>query len=138
MINNSFENKDQQSQKPAEPRQPPDPVEKKDRWTSIWMKMVWMGFGEKFLQIGSAMITLILICIVLWFMGKYYLRNRSEQQVQTSETVRETITVADAVLPYYNPSYPRLENKEIHEGIFRFSQNHTDLPAKPRSEVIKS
>jgi len=137
MINNSFENKDQQSQKPAEPRQPPDQVEKKDRWTSIWMKMVWMGFGEKFLQIGSAMITLILICIVLWFMGKYYLRNRSEQQVQTSETVRETITIADAVLPYYNPSYPRLENKEIHEGIFRFSQNHTDLPAKPRSEVIK-
>ncbi len=96
MINNSFENKDQQSQKPAEPRQPPDPVEKKDRWTSIWMKMVWMGFGEKFLQIGSAMITLILICIVLWFMGKYYLRDssRNDNRSRCGTTILQSLLSA--------------------------------------------
>ena len=64
MINNSFENKDQQSQKPAEPRQPPDPVGK--RSLDIWMK--WYGWDLAKISANRVSDDYHLICIVLWFM----------------------------------------------------------------------
>ncbi|MHC1771449.1 MAG: LysM peptidoglycan-binding domain-containing M23 family metallopeptidase [Flexilinea sp.] len=121
---------------PTESQQPPAASKKLETWSAVWLKLLWMGLGEKFLRIGSVIVTLILLCIVLWIMGNYYLGNKPDQTAVSEMEDQKATVVMDAVLPYFNPAFSRTDLMYTNEGIFRFSQNHTDLPAKPRSEVI--
>lgn len=109
---------------------------KPEAWSAIWLRLLWMGLGEKFLRVGSVIVTLTLLCVVLWITGNYYLGNKTDQAAVSDTEDQKAPVVMDAVLPYYNPAFPRTDLMYTNEGVFRFSQNHTDLPAKPRSEVV--
>ncbi len=130
--------KDPSSEEPKpEVQRPPEEMQKPERWSALWLKMLWLGLGERFLQIGSVIVTLILIGVVLWIMGTYYLKTDSVGSPESGEAIDVTPVSIEAVLPYYNPDFSRSDLLFSNQGVFRFSQNHTDLPAKPRSEVQK-
>ncbi len=42
---------------------------KPEAWSAIWLRLLWMGLGEKFLRVGSVIVTLTLLCVVLWITG---------------------------------------------------------------------
>lgn len=114
---------------------PSNPAGKKKTFTSWWMNMIQVGLGERILKIGSAMVTILLLSVVLWVAGNFFLKNTDSNLQEQQAELRATPFAQSAVLPYYDPSYPNSSLIRINQGIYRNYQNDTSLPAKARSEV---
>ena len=115
-----------------------DEEQREKRWVDTWNEMLFTGLGEKFLRIGSVFVTLILLFTFAVVLKNYFIDQPLTRVEKIDYDTQQTAVVQqDAVLPYYNPSFPGNEMYKLSRGIFRFSQNHTDLPEKARSEVIE-
>ena len=51
-----------------------------DRWNLIWENLVRFGLGETFLRITTAVFSVVLILLVVWVMGKFYLKGQQVSQ----------------------------------------------------------
>jgi len=105
--------------------------------SDLWLKIIQAGLGERLLKIGSAVVTVLLIGTVLWVTGNFFMENTQTDAINLQETLRSTPVRQSAVLPYYDPAYPKGELKPLNEGVFRSTKNDTELPAKARTDVIK-
>jgi len=115
-------------------------TQQKNRKNSIsdyWLKLIQAGLGERLLKIGSAVVTILLIGTVLWVTGVFFMEDSQKDAVNLQKTLRATPVHQSAVLPYYDPAYPKGELKPLNEGVFRSTKNDTELPAKARTNVIK-
>ncbi len=105
--------------------------------SDLWLKIIQAGLGERLLKIGSAVVTVLLIGTVLWVTGNFFMEDTQTDAINLQETLRSTPVRQSAVLPYYDPAYPKGELKPLNEGVFRSTKNDTELPAKARTDVIK-
>lgn len=100
-------------------------------FSQIWKRILHIGLGESTLRISTAVASIILIALVIWVMGKFFLKAEKNTTVAVNSTevasTIPTLQVNDSIDPILASSI----------DIFRLAQLHTNLPAKPRSEVIE-
>lgn len=115
-----------------------DPVEVEEAaprgWNQLWERLVRLGLGEIALRVGTGLVSVVLILIVLWVMGSFYLKGKVEDQRSSGAAMAaalptETPTVAP---PVFNA--PAMQ-AAFTQGITRLAQMHTTLPARPRFEI---
>ena len=101
---------------------------------NFWNQILWNGLGETFIKLGSVIVTLLLCGVVIVFASRYYLqkKEKAEPQVVTTDVFAP---MTDADLPYFSPAIPDNEKIHLHDGVYRISGNHTNLPAKARNQV---
>ena len=101
---------------------------------NFWNQILWNGLGETFIKLGSVIVTLLLCGVVIVFASRYYLQKKEKAEPQTV-TTDVFAPMTDADLPYFSPAVPDNEKIHLHDGVYRISGNHTNLPAKARNQV---
>ena len=78
---------------------------KSNRWNQIWENLVRLGLGETSLQIATAVFSILLTLLVVWVMGKFYVRGLYGGQSQPQEN-KESSPPMDVVadLPPIQPA----------------------------------
>lgn len=103
-----------------------------ERLTRAWDMILRIGLGELTLKAGTAIAFFVLVFLVIWVMGKYYLpeQNISRPGVAQAAEIGEATPTVSVGLPLTKPADQLV-------GIQRLSDIHTDIPAKPRFDVIQ-
>lgn len=114
-------------------------VEKKEnisgtKWSRIWENLIRLGLGETALRAGSGLALVIFALLITWVMGRFYLK-------QSEATSDGTVSAAVILAPTPTltvPEYIASPNGAFREnGIIRLAQFHTNMPTKPRFEVVQ-
>lgn len=106
----------------------------KNRWVGVWERISRAGLAKTTLRLGTHALLLALILIVAWGMRAFYLR------VQVADVPREAAFAAS--LPTATPTEPPpalppfVAAVSYDYGIPRLAYMHTDIPSRPRSDVI--
>ena len=103
--------------------------------SNFWNTILWDGLGETFIKLGSLIVTLLLCGVVIVFASRYYLKKKETSDPQNIHADELINAVTDAELPYFSPVVPEDEKTYLYDGIYRVSDNHTNLPAKARNQV---
>lgn len=99
-------------------------------WAAFWERIVRHGFGEIALRVGTGLGVILLILVVVWVMGRFYLKgNRVNFQQPTLDVSAPTPTLP-VVIPAYGGAV-------TDESISRLADLHTILPSRPRFDVIQ-
>ncbi len=112
---------------------PPGKPPKRD-WLTLWLDIVRAGLGERLLNVASAVVTILLFFVVVWLMNSFFVM-QSDPIAQQRNAPEKFTYNGDAILPYFDPSFPANELLYLNQGMTRISSAHTDLPAKPRADV---
>lgn len=115
-------------------KETPNDKPPKRGWLTLWLTIVRAGLGERLLTVASAVVTILLFFVVVWLMNSFFVMQSDPISQQRSDPNQFTYS-RDAILPYYDPSFPQNELLPLNLGVGRISSAHTDLPAKPRSDV---
>lgn len=99
----------------------------------IWGNILQLGLGELSVKIGTGLLSITLVLLVAWVMGNFYLnRNTAEKTTAAAVDAPSVIPPAEVEVPQYD-----LDAQDYFmAGIQRNILLHTDLPAKPRGEII--
>ena len=81
--------------------------------------------------------TILLCGVVIIFAARNYLSEKQPSGTDRILTETQIAPVTDAEIPYYSPAYPMDEKYHLNDGLYRISENHTNLPAKARYQVQK-
>jgi murein DD-endopeptidase MepM/ murein hydrolase activator NlpD len=101
-------------------------------WSQIWEGLVRLGLGEVTLRIGTGLASFVLVLLVVWVMGNFYLKS---QVTPSGELVMAApLPTPTATLP--SPQV-MISQKNWAGGITRLVVPHTILPARPRFEVVQ-
>ena len=93
--------------------------------------LVGIGLGEAMLRAGTTILSIILLGVVVWLLRLFYL-----QQPEAGNVVNALETVPTApVVGMDNVLQP--EAVDAFGGIPRLAQVHTNIPSRPRQEVVK-
>ncbi len=103
-------------------------------WGRAWERLVRLGLGEIALRIGTGLASIALILLVVWVMGNFYLKSKTNGGSQEA-ALAASLSTATA-----EPAAPKLaELVDLatvpQESISRQAQLHTILPARPRFEI---
>ena len=96
-----------------------------------WELILRFGLGEVTLRFGTAIATLIMVGMVIWIMGAFFLGEKITNPVGEAKA---------AILPtptpkMNNPEYLIPEEGPYKNGVNRLALLHTTLPAMPRLEI---
>lgn len=119
-FNNNPEEKEQESKE-------------RKNFRSVWNNIVRFGLGEASLRVGTVIASIALILLVVWVMGRFYLKGDiTEQKVALAEPEAPTAT-AMVELPLFLIPDPEVSTISLD----RIAQLDTTLPEKPRYDIIK-
>lgn len=104
-----------------------------DNVRDMWFHVLWNGLGETYVKIGAIIVTILLCGVVLVFASRHYLSIKESAEPEITPVAVDI--AADAILPYFSPSYPADEKSSLHDGLYRIANNHTDIPNKARFQV---
>ncbi len=99
----------------------------------FWENLVRIGLGEPALRAGSILASVVLILMVVWVMGTFYLKGNVSNP-QSAAIAADLSTPTPTVAP---PKFVAFEPAEWFTGITRKAQLHTQLPSRPRFEIIQ-
>lgn len=108
-----------------------------NRLIKAWETITRAGLGEVVFRLGTHILSLALVLIVIWAMRVFYLSARQEpadsnrQAVLAADLPAATSTASPLSLPEFT-----LASIAPFEGVGRMTFLHTELPAKPRTDVI--
>jgi len=93
--------------------------------------LVGIGLGEAMLRAGTTILSIILLGVVVWLLRLFYLQQPEAGNVANALETVPTAPVAgiDGVL--------QPEAVDAFGGIPRLAQVHTNIPSRPRQEVVK-
>ena len=101
----------------------------------IWEGLSRTGLGETVFRLGTHILSITLVLLVVWAMRAFYLRaqetNTQEKAVLAAELPTPVPTEAPPALPVFL-SFER----PTGFSLTRMTVMHTNLPARPRGEVI--
>ena len=101
-------------------------------WSQVWESLVRLGLGEVTMRIGTGLGSFVLVLLVVWVMGSFYLKGQA--------TSNDTVALA-ADLPTPTAALPAPQvvtsPKTLAVGISRQAILHTTLPTRPRFEVVQ-
>ncbi|HEX7974651.1 MAG TPA: peptidoglycan DD-metalloendopeptidase family protein [Anaerolineales bacterium] len=102
-------------------------------WSYAWEVLVRLGLGEIALRIGTGLVSIVLIFIVLWVMGNFYLKGKVTDYREQSALAAPLPTSTATVAP---PAFAETAaGKDQVQGITRLANMHTTLPSRPRFEI---
>jgi murein DD-endopeptidase MepM/ murein hydrolase activator NlpD len=110
----------------SEPVASPPPPQNKTNWLE---SLVRLGLGEVVVRIGTNLLTLVAVCAVIWLMTSFYKVPPADDKAATGPGVPTAIPQVDiALIPQAKISY---------QGIERMASIHTNIPDRPRQEIVK-
>jgi len=107
------------------------PVPARHSWSFFWESLIRYGLGETTLQVGTALASIILILLVVWVMGNYYLK----KSPSTPPGTVMAAAVQDGNLQNNLTNLDYSYTGSPYEGITRLADYHTMRRAKLRIEV---
>ncbi len=124
-----------------EPENASEPVDSKDdaslkrpkrNWGEIWESLLRMGLGEIAMRVGTGLSLVAMVLLVIWVMSNFYLEgNLTGGQVEAIAAPLPTAT-----RPIEVAAVEPAPVGAFNQGISRVAQIHTQLPTKPRFDVI--
>ncbi|MBI9043039.1 MAG: peptidoglycan DD-metalloendopeptidase family protein [Anaerolineaceae bacterium] len=99
----------------------------------LWEQIVRLGLGEMALRISSGVLTLVLILIIVWVMGNFYLY----KEEASPETGGNTVVLPTQVSEVHSPPLNLPYAGAYLEGVIRLANVHTNIPDKPRMAVFE-
>lgn len=103
----------------------------------IWEGLSRAGLGETVFRLGTHVLSLALVLIVVWAMRAFYLRAQQDNVGQARQAALA------AALPSPTPTEAPPDLPEFYAidytfegGIPRLALLHTDIPTRPRTEII--
>jgi len=103
----------------------------KRTWGQIWDSLLRLGLGELSLRIGTGLASIVLVLLVTWVMGNFYLKGKfNAVQEAVVATLMPTEESAISLAPIELP-----EAGNANQGITRLITLHTIIPARPRFDV---
>jgi hypothetical protein len=106
---------------------------------SRWMgSLLQMGLGESLLRGSTTILSILSIVIVIWLMQAFYLQGQINFSITGAQaagpTPRSQVNIA-AIPALENPA--PLASQAFIIGISRHAQLHTNVPTRPRQDIIK-
>lgn len=103
-------------------------------WRELWDRLLLLGLGETTLRVLTGVFALILVLAVVWVMGKYFLKSTPASAVALASTP----TVQSTILPIQTTDAQSSAFVALQSsfGISRLPQIHTNIPSKPRTDII--
>ena len=100
----------------------------------LWESLLMLGLGEATLRIVTIVLAVILVLVVAWVMGNYFLKS----QPASTTLLTPVPTGAVTLLPITTPLNQNSSNLVLQSsfGISRLADLHTNLPSKPRTDII--
>lgn len=106
-----------------------------NRLMGVWEGISRAGLAETALRLGTHALLLAVILIVAWVMREFYLRAQVAEQPKQAALAAELPT-ATPVDP--TPELPPFQLEQVFgPGIARRAMLHTDIPSRPRTDVIQ-
>jgi len=108
-------------------------IKRGDHWTRIWENLVRLGLGESSLRVITALFSIILVLLVVWVMGKFYLKGQFisvNQNFISEEPTPTQVVVAD--LPVLQP--PVVDGLYLSGGS-KQDGIHTAQMVKQREDI---
>ncbi|MGD0006568.1 MAG: peptidoglycan DD-metalloendopeptidase family protein [Anaerolineaceae bacterium] len=102
-------------------------------WTQVWENLVRLGLGEVTLRVGTGLASFVLVLLVIWVMGNFYLKGQAAPGDQSA--LAATLPTPTATVPPPQTVKSNLQNWA--GGISRQAILHTILPQRPRFEVVQ-
>ena len=103
-------------------------------WSSLWERLIRLGLGEFSLRFGTGLLSIALVLLVIWVMGKFYLNGQTETQPIEVQAAAVAPTEEALLVP---PEFAYVNTGAFNEGVSRLALLHTVLPAKARNSVIE-
>lgn len=105
-----------------------------DRLAGIWEGISRAGLAEATYRLGTHILLVALILIVAWGMREFYLRAQVPDLPREAALAASLPTAAPTEPPPEMPPYqPELA---AFFGVSRLARLHTDVPSRPRTDVI--
>jgi hypothetical protein len=112
----------------------PDQPDSTRRWQEFWEYASRAGFAETTLRFGTHVLLVALILLVAWGLREFYLI-AGQEQAKNAALAAAQPTPTSINLPVQLPAFS-LANLTL-DGIPRFASLHTDVPSRPRQEVLR-
>jgi murein DD-endopeptidase MepM/ murein hydrolase activator NlpD len=112
----------------------PDHPDNPNRWQEFWEYAARAGFAETILRFSTHVLLVALILLVAWGVREFYLI-AGQEQAKNAALAAAQPTPTSINLPVDLPAFS-LESLEM-EGIPRLARLHTDVPSRPRQEIMR-
>ncbi len=99
-------------------------------FSRIFNTLIGIGLGESILRTGTTLLSIILLVTVVWLLRLFYTRTPAASDVANALPTGPTAPVAQI-------ADPSLQSEVAFNGIPRLAQVHTNIPSRPRQDVIK-
>ena len=116
--------------------QEPEPT-RRIQWQRVWDNLTQAGLGDTILRLGTHILLIAFILIVAWGLRALYQRAQSSGAPQVSAFAAPPATATPTELPAPLPDYQPIAADEKGAGIERNAYLHTDVPSRPRQDVLK-
>jgi hypothetical protein len=96
-----------------------------------WLEtLARMGLGETVVRVGTNVLTLVVVLAVVWLMRSFY---KSTPLTGPTKNVRAAAPTAESPVAVGAASQAEMS----YRGIPRMALIHTNIPARPRQDIIK-
>ena len=124
---------------PTEDESPVQPENKQPNhipgnWRELWNRLLLLGLGETTLHILTGIGSVVLVLVVVWVMGKYFLKSTPTSAISLTGTP----TLPSTLLPIASTdtSTNKVAALTSSFGITRLAQLDTNLPNHPRDQIV--
>lgn len=103
------------------------------RWDQIWESLLRLGLGETAVRLGTAVASILLVLLVIWVMGSFYLKGDvtyERDKAVAAPLPTPTNTVSPPIFEFSNQA-------ALSRGIPRFALLHTILPSRARFQIAQ-
>jgi murein DD-endopeptidase MepM/ murein hydrolase activator NlpD len=91
--------------------------------------LVGIGLGESMLRAGTTLLSVALLVTVIWLLRLFYTQTPATEDTTQAPQTGPTAPVAQLE--------EASQSEVVFSGIPRLAQVHTNIPSRPRQEVIK-
>ncbi len=110
----------------SEPTVLPTPSQPRTSWLE---SLARLGLGEVVVRIGTNLLTVVVVCVVIWLMTFFY-------KVPQADEASNPAAGGPTAVPQVNiASIPQAQIN--YQGIGRMALIHTNIPDRPRQEIVK-
>ncbi len=98
-------------------------------FSRIFNTLIGIGLGESMLHTGTTLLSIVLLVTVIWLLRLFYARTPLPESAANTSQTGPTVPA---------PPIEDFSQSEVaFSGIPRLAQVHTNIPSRPRNEVIK-
>jgi hypothetical protein len=116
--------------------EPADSIPKKPKgfdWSQTWENLIRIGLGETAIRLGTGFVLILLVFLILWIMGNFYLKG---EVLSANESVIAAPLPTGTGTPMM-PEFVLAADRMTHSGILRLAMIHTNLPTHARFEITQ-